>query len=621
MTDMVDTDDMIEFFDDSGQKISVTRSEYRDKILPHNLKVYWDKPDALASHIMHAFEDGFDIELQAATEHLLKIDTMPERAICLYGGMLLQLEQYTEAESCFLEYLETHPKHPYVLTNLARAQDFLGKKEAALSTVEEALSLDPNQENALACWHALKQNTLVAEGVSPEDAALKILQQGNKQFGGWRSKFALGTYYLSKDDRETALRYYKVVLRGDWTPDALTYISGELAQYRLFEDMIGLIASHYDPRQHEPMTGFNLLQAYLQLEQVESGQLLLEKLDALHQPELQEQLAWYTAEFLQLIPDAVPEAVLPEAVLPEEDLSVAPLNIQFAFIDYPLWCYGWNIKHGFDARSAEKKIAFLQLACEQTEAWITLESVPKNKAARLTCAIPLFLVEDVYYGTGASASFVLPLNQDTGGGILYNQAMPKEEIIQLSGQGYDYAVTGMVLSNQLKLTVWDLSNHTEVSEDFSLNIDAPEQVISAVEAFLFQALDMTFDVHFKQAQRGFERVSIDAQRDYLMRLPEQLILYQIMKFPQLFEKIQDEAVILNKALQCALSTNNLQMQLNGISVIHICMLYHSEMIKTHQVAVFEWLDKLSNSKHVLQKIAQKTAAAFKKYCGTEQKAS
>ncbi|MDX2347091.1 MAG: hypothetical protein QNK11_09500 [Legionella sp.] len=374
--------DMIDFVDGAGLKIQMTHSEYRSTMLPRNLQMHWDKPDALAAEIMFAFRDEFYSDVEAAAKHLLEIDTKPERAVCLYATVLLQTQKYAEAEAWLLNYLSNHPRHPYVLTNLAKAQNFLGKNTEALTTLEESMALDSNQENAFEWLYDIRREALESEGLSADDAELKSLRSINKQFGGWPCKVRLGNYYAGIHEPETALRYYKVVLRQSWEPVALSYMSGALGENGFIQELIDLVVPIYNVKQHDIMTGFNLLQAYLELKKIEEGEQLLNDLSALELLEFQEKLAWYQEAFSKLMHV--------EKHAPKKYDSEADLNVEFESIDYPLWCYGWNIKHGFNASQTGKKIALFQFSWEASSDKLSVHV--EDTKGRLARALPLFLL-------------------------------------------------------------------------------------------------------------------------------------------------------------------------------------------------------------------------------------
>ena len=593
---------MIEFFDDKGQKILIPHTTYRDEVLPHNLQNHWDKPDELASTIMTALTDGFYSEVEEAAKHLVDIDSTPERAICLYGSVLLQTGQYYEAEQCFLNYLNDHPKAHYVLTNLAKAQDFLEKKAESLGTLEESISIDPNQENALDWWRIIKIEEFESQGLSHEQAQLSALEQANKRFGGWKCQLWLGDYYAEAHDKKTARKYYETVLKEDWTPDALTSISGNLGKNGFAEDAVELVAPFYVPHQHDVMTGFNLLQAYLELKQISEGQILLKKMFDLQHPGLQEQLSWYQTEFFKVLNSL-------------QKSSNDHLNITSISLDFPLWCYGWNIKHGLESAKTGKKIALFQLAWELDQQINKITVDIENTGGRLARAIPLFLQEAIYYWTDASATCMFSLNNDTGDYILYNHVPSSKQIINLSKQGYDGVVTGTIASDELKITYWDLTTGSPNHQNFMFKLNNPAETMSHIERFIFKTSKISYGSSFKHDKKNFQRIPLDSLNEYLMWLSQHLTLYIATQYPFVAKKMHGEQDIINKLLKLTMNTPTLlQAQLNMLSAIHKCMSYNSTVITNYKNDILKWLNKLIESPSPLKGMAKKTSHVFEKYC-------
>lgn len=594
-------DNMIEFGDD-GQKVLLPRTTYRSEVLPRTLHDCWDKPDELAFTIQNALAEGFYSEVEEAAKRLVDIDDIPERAICLYGIVLIHTQRYSEAEQCFFDYLRAHPSAPYVLTNLAKAQDFLGKKVESLITLEESISLDPDQENALSWWIHIKVEEFESQGLIHKQAHLNALELANNRFGGWRSMLWLGEYYADAKDKVTARKYYEAVLKEEWGPDALTSISGTLGRNGFAEDAIELVIPCYDPQQHDVMTGINLLQAYLELKQISEGQLLLKQLLDIQHPGLQEQLAWYQSAFLDTLNSL------------NTSSSKGHLNITSVSLDFPLWCYGWNIKHGFESEKTGKKIAFLQFAWEPEQQLKKINLDTENPQGRLARAIPLYLLEDIYYWTDASATFMFPINEDTGEYILYEDVPNTQNIISLSNQGYDGVITGTIASDELEVIYWDLATGHPMHQNFRFNLGNPHQTIPHIEEFIFETAGIPFDFSCKNSRKNYQRIPLDRLDGYLLRLSQHLTLYLATQFLEVANRMYAETDMIQGLFEFAMNTVTLQTQLNMLSVIHKCMRYNSKIIRNYKSDILKWLQQLVEITPSLRGMAKKTADVFQKYC-------
>jgi tetratricopeptide (TPR) repeat protein len=598
-------DAMIEMLDEAGKKIYIPRSEYIKTILPDMIQQHWDKPDELASTIMMALNDEFYAQLEDAAKRLMDIDTIPDRAVCLYGAVLFNTHRCAEAEILFLDYLNHHSRHPYVLANLAKAQVGLDKKTEALITLEESLMADPNQDNALTWWLEIRIEQLASEGLTHEPPNLAAYKELNKRFGGWIAKAWLGEYYIVNNNIDTARTYYEEILAQAYAPHVLTRISSDLGQYGFFDEALELIVPRYIPEQHDIETGLNLLQVYLELKQVSEGQQLLHELYALNRLDVAEHLDGYKIKFLNL--------EQPIAQLSEENLK-----IKFEFIHYPLWCYGWNIKHGFDTSQSGKKIAIVQFSC-QSEA-SEKSSAPlvrdlEDTEGRLARAIPLYLLEAIYYGTNASSSVIFPVSEGkTEAYVLYSAPPSRTQILALADQGYDGVVTGVITSNKLKMTYWDLAADTEAHETLPFDFNQPENTLSHLETFVFEHADIKFDAGFQKHKRGFQAIPEQHQQHYLMLSSQHLTLHRAA---QQADTMISEHHLIQGLLKLAKHTETMQMQLNLISAIHLCMRYQSPAIKDYKGRITRWLDGIAESEHILHGIAEKTAKVFRTYCADE----
>lgn len=597
----------IEMLDEAGQTIRIPRLEYISKVLPHNLQLHWDNPDDLASTIMDAFNHTLYLHLEDAVKRLMEIDTTPERAVCLYAAVLLNTKRCAEAETLLLNYLQDNPRHPYVLANLAKAQEGLDKRAEALATLEESLIADPNQEHATTWWVDIRKEQLELENITHERASLAAYKELNERFGGWLAKLWLGEYFISKKEVKTALTYYEAILAHEYSPHMLTRISADLGKYGFPKEAIRLIVPCYHPRQHDIETGLNLLQAYLELKHIPEGQQLLRELYAIKRPDVVEHLDWYKIEFANL---AQPIAALSECSAqetPEDNL-----NIKLESIDYPLWCYGWNIKHGFDTSQSGKKIALMQFSCESESLSMPLMRDLENTEGRLARAIPLFLLEVIYYGTDASASVIFPVSQvKPASYVLYSSPTPRKQVMALADQGFEGVVTGMIAPHELKITYWDLTADTQEEQSFPFDFNQPENTLSHIETFVFDQSGIPFDPSFQKHKRGFQAIPEQHQHNYLMLSSQHLILHRTT---EVADSMISEHHLIQGLLKLAKQGETIQMQLNLISTIHLCMRYQSSAIKDYKGRITRWLDGLAESEHILHIIAKKTAKVFRLYC-------
>lgn len=588
---------MIEFMNSNGERVSLSRSQYFETILSPNFELYANNPDALASTIINALENEFYHALVGkAAQQLIKIDAIVERAICLYGTFLLKTNHFIEAEALFLDFLEKNPPHPTVLLNLAKAQDFLNKLLEALKTLEKSLILDPNQEAAFDYWLAIKKEMAEEQGLSPEEAKLISLEEGNSRFGGWRSKLALGTYYVNKHDKEVACEYYEAVLKDHADSFVLMSISAALGKNGFLNEAISLIEPRYNPYEHDFFIGLNLLQVYFELNKLEEGKALLSILNSLANPSLNSELSRYQALFLKLKKEI------------DSGLK-GSFTLDFEYIHYPLWCYGWNIKHDLDSSRTGKKIGILQFSSQLGEGKIEARFEEEERGGKLARSIPLFLLENLSYGSNALAHLILPINKKTKTYILYNFPLGREQIMPLVNKGYEAIVTGMILPNQLEIFYWSLLTGNCHKKTFEINLSDIQKVIPSIEAFIFEIAEIKFDAHFKNNKTGFRYIESQYIDDYLMLTAHQLSFYRGIKNNDFINL----SPLINGFIKLSKETQSLQISLNLISIIHLSMKNQSSGIRAHQKIVIEWLNSLIVSPQILSSIAKKTGHLFKNY--------
>ena len=146
----------------------------------------------------------------------------------------------------------------------------------AMTTLEKGLKIDPNQENGLYLWVADKTKTVGSPQPNYFIDNLPVLEEYNKNFGGWRIKILIGSCYSQPKQREIAIKWFKDALAENWSSDVLTDISGVLGKNGFIEDVINLVEPLYIPEAHEFYTGLNLLQTYLELNIADKGIRLLD---------------------------------------------------------------------------------------------------------------------------------------------------------------------------------------------------------------------------------------------------------------------------------------------------------------------------------------------------------
>ena len=592
---------MIEVNDEFGLKLRVPRAEYLQKMLPHNIQLHWDKPDELAATIRDALHNDIYVEIEKAARHLLEIDNIKERAARIYGTLLLQTERYLEAESFYSNYLDNNPRHPYVLTNLARTLDFLAKNAEAVKTLEESLKLDPNQEDALNWWVLMKKDELQRQKLPVETAIIYAFEQAKIRFSGWLVKLLLGIEYLKQRDKDEAYNNFTDALQADNSnyDTVLTTLSSELVSNGFAQDVMELIAPIYMPNENNILTGISLLQAYYELGDVSSGKKLLIDLYKVNNHNYAERLAGYDSKFAELTGGSAEKKHNPE-----EELASTVTTI-----NYPMWCYGWNIKHGFDVSQTSKNIAILQFACESPKKNFLVTAESDTLQTQLARALPLFLLENLFYNSDLRAAVMLPVCKDKDNAHIFFNAPPEnQQVMGLVNQGYSAAVTGIIVQDTLRVSYWDMQRIARHDVDLALDTGNINGVLNLLTDFVATKAGFTIAKDFKNDKRGFAVVADTYMHAYLFLSAQHMTLYMTNNFT----KLRD---LVHGMLKLAQDSKSIQIQLSMLSIIHLAVRYNYTDIQEHRDIIVKWLKMVANSGNSLSKMAVKTAELFANYCG------
>jgi tetratricopeptide (TPR) repeat protein len=275
--------DAIQLYDSEGQEYFIERDEYRDRVLPDQLRNAQDDPDQLYQAVVLALRDGFFPEAIPAAEHLLATDPDRERSTTVLGIALTRTGRLDDADHLFRSYLEEFGESGVILTNAAKVCAERGDDVAAEEILWSALGADPNQDNALDWWGAIHRERDGDEGFA--HAMLRVAELP----GSWLATLWLARSELEADRRSEAMALYESVLpAASEAPGALMMISGDLGNHGCAREALELVAPVYDVARHGPMPGINLAQACAQLGETSRGLGILDGVEQLGRPDLAE---------------------------------------------------------------------------------------------------------------------------------------------------------------------------------------------------------------------------------------------------------------------------------------------------------------------------------------------
>ena len=288
-------DKKIVCYDEDGNERLISVKDWREQVLPDQLKANFDKPDSLYNLIIITLQDGFYPDILEATEVLLKIDPDKERSYNARGILLMKLDDLDGAEKVLKNYINEYGATGVILTNLAKVHAERNQILKAEETLWEALKIDPNQNNSLDWWGAIHRDKAGEKGFY--DAMRKVATIK----GSWRPQLWLAKELLEKKDLKKAKNYYSKILKiaGDFS-DVLMQISGDLGINGYIDEAIELIYPIYVPEKHTPDVGFNILQCFLEKKEYLEGEKLLAKLYDVENPTIKENLIHFSKEFESL---------------------------------------------------------------------------------------------------------------------------------------------------------------------------------------------------------------------------------------------------------------------------------------------------------------------------------
>ena len=232
-------------YDTFGRQGSVPREQWRQNILPSNLKQHWDDPEGLYSMIVMALNDEFYSDVLQASERLLAIDHNQERGHAIRGFVLMKNGDVDAAEQLLQGYVQEHGATGPILTMLAKVYSQQGKPEQVEATLWDGLVLDPNQENGLLWW------AMIHKDRSGRDGFLEAMTRAASVDGSWRPQLWLARDRLENKDLEGAKRYYDYILKiAADQPEVLMMISGDLGKNGYAREILDIVLPFFDPERH-----------------------------------------------------------------------------------------------------------------------------------------------------------------------------------------------------------------------------------------------------------------------------------------------------------------------------------------------------------------------------------
>jgi len=296
--------------------------------------------------------------------------------------------------------------------------------------------------------------------------------------GAVMSRLRAAREKLDAKDLSGAVAIYDEVLKtaGD-RADVLVKISGDLGSTGHVAQIIELIAPRYDAGRHGPAAGFNLLQAYLAVQDSESAQHVLDLLFSLNRPDLEERLFGFSNAIAELLltGNTLGGVAMVEVQPGETPPAVVRKKIGLVTISKPIWFYGLETmaERILPPKSGSpRRIAFAQLALPGAYPdFETAMRAPEEEMGRLARALPNWLAEIFYFSPAYAPVSAVAFLDDSELGrhpMLFSAEWGVENLRQLVDStegGLDYIFTGTLRQQsgdyELTLRLWEVKKFRE----------------------------------------------------------------------------------------------------------------------------------------------------------------
>ena len=436
---------MIKVFDQYGRELSMTRNEWRDKVLMGNLQQAWNNCDELGPLIVQALRDGFYEEIVGAAEQVYKLDPEPVRGSVLLALAYQKNERLNESETVLNQFLEKHGENGVILTNLAKIQAIRGDANGAEATLWRGLQCDPNQDNGVPMYEHLCRER------GGEEAGLDATRRLAALPGSWRAQLTLARLALKEGDLQQAQGLHAQCLERcgrPVPPDALMQISGDLGLQGHLMELVNITEPLFEPAYHGLPVGNNLFRAYMDLGMIDQARQLVDLLYAQQRPDWKESLSVWDTQIAEARVELHPTS-------PGKQIRIAILNIEG-----PVWLN--TAAPGAELFEAKEdyslRIAFLGSSGETNHNAQEMERQLADAPGRLSRMIPLFLAEQVHLGTVERGQALVPwvAEKDAAGFVFTGFRWETEAAVQIATQGEhknDYVVISHIVTKEAPWSV------------------------------------------------------------------------------------------------------------------------------------------------------------------------
>lgn len=292
----------VEFTNEHGHRIQMSREDYRKKVIPHNLHLYWDDKEKLRQFAMELVRDRFTEEAAQAADRLLELFGPIEAALIFRAVVHMQAQEMESAKKILHLCMERFPSSGQAYTNLAKIMAFEGSMEKAMELLEAGLVKDPNQEHGLE-WYV----ELLTEQNRKDEITHKLKALGERE-GAWLPQLILGRLALKEENLLLAMESFQTALeRVEGREDIVINVTGELGKAGYLYQLIQIAEKYFRPDFVFPYVAFNYANALIATEQPEKAlEVLLSIREHVH-----EEYRPAVEEFIKKLSPALKDAPQP----------------------------------------------------------------------------------------------------------------------------------------------------------------------------------------------------------------------------------------------------------------------------------------------------------------------
>jgi hypothetical protein len=436
-----------------GRSRPIPREDWRKDVLPKMVDGYAHAPDQLAGMIMQHVRQGLAEDLVPAAIRLAANDPEPDRGLTVLSTVQIESGDLESARNTIDELLQKRPGSVMAKVCEAMWHDRSGDRAAATDKMWEALQLDCNHPDAVHGYLQFEFQRVGADGYAAVLEKVCALPQS------WRAQLWRARHRLEVGDRQAAADGYRAVAEshGD-QPDALLMIGTDLmgsGQVELFRE---LVAPRYDIARHHPQVGIAMLRYHVHTGQPEPGLKLLHELRVRFQRVFDQQLVPLDAQLTQQLVQSLPPPP-----------AVEKPRVVLYRMDRPIW-FGLLGEPAFLAGRPQdaKTVLFSGLAAVRHGQ--TQQVAGEDEVSRMTRSLPLFLAEQLWYGSTLRTGVALPVS-DAGGWVVSAQPWAEDRMAELLAEpqgGAMRIVSGVVHSEgkdrRVELWVYDAASKERIGQ-------------------------------------------------------------------------------------------------------------------------------------------------------------